>query len=341
MVWQEHIDQAVCGVVLVVVAAFLFMGWQGGGELFQEGVPVAQQITSDLRAQQQETSEAAESRFKKTEAFGYLSSLQIEKTKIREAWETPASPKELGAGLFYHTPTLNDLRDGRDLVLNFSPPRDVVGTADIGVVRLQWRVDPTGTVNVSGYSVFRREGDGETKELAQVGEGSTSFEDRDVRAGVNYFYSVAARTDEDLLVANGNELSSQSAPIHVMGKTDYEIRPLKYDVGASSLRVAVRKHSGGVWHERAFNIKQGQMVGARDPGSGVDFSTGCQLTQLKATPEIVVATTSEVVFLPNGKVLLKDGKVVRIERSTERKGLSVVGILQTRSGRILRIEYNQ
>lgn len=337
----DHLDQIICGVVLIVVVVALGIGWQTGGDRFQKSVPAAEDITARLLTQQGESAVDAKARFERSDIFSILADLQREKLRIEAAWTVDPSSRTLPGGLLYHLQTLDDLRDGRDLVMRFLPPRDVVAAPGIGVVHLQWRADPGNTVNIVGYVVYRKRADGAFAEVAVLDAETTGWKDKDVQAGVDYLYTVAARTNEEALVADGKALSSQAPPVHITGKVDYEIKPIEYDPSKRALRVSIRKHVDGVWHEREFDVIQGQKVGSRDPGSGVDFSTGCLAQQLQATPEIVVATINEVVLDANGHVVVVEGQPVGRERKTERKGLNVVALLQTRSGRILRIDHKQ
>ena len=338
---KDHLDQVLCGVVLACVGLSLTMGWQTGSDRFQQSIPVAEDITARLTARQGESPEAAKTRFRKTPIAAVLAEVETEKASIRNAWTQGAKDTRLTSGLFYHLATLNDLRDGRDLIMRFLPPRDVVAAPDIGVVRLQWRADPSNTVDSIGYVVFRKRANGSFEEISRLGAETTSWADTDVSAGVDYLYAVAAQTDEKALVAAGNALSARTPPVHVTGKVDYEIRPIRYETAGEFLRVSVRKHVNGVWHERQFDAREGQQVGAVDSGSGVDFTTGCLVQKLLATPEVVVATTTEVVLDHNGHVVLEEGKPLERERRIERTGLNVEAMLQTRSGRILRIEHRQ
>ena len=261
-----------------------------------------------------------EDRYEGTEGARTLDLLLTLPDVVKQRWYPPEPHGgPLSSGIFYHEGSLEDLREGRDLELRFLPPEGLTAVPDIGVVALIWRENDRNTVHVTGYRVYRTGPDGREVLTAPVDADTLRYEDRSVRAGELYSYRVSAVTDEEILVRRGRAESPKSSAVTVRGKKDYELVPVAWDAGTRRLRVRVRKSSGGVWHEKEFDVIEGEGVGAADPGSGVDYATGCTAVRIEAAEEEVTETRREVVFDPSGRVVAENGEPLTREATYTRK----------------------
>lgn len=72
-----------------------------------------------------------------------------------------------------------------------SPPRDLKATAAPGRARLSW--SPSPEEDVAGYRIYRSdEAGGRSRKIATAAAGQTAYEDKTVRAGVTYIYTVTS-----------------------------------------------------------------------------------------------------------------------------------------------------
>ena len=71
-----------------------------------------------------------------------------------------------------------------------APPTRPVAVQEAAVVRLFW--DPNEEKDLSGYRIYRRQGEGDWEVLQQGPVNGTSWLDRDVRPGTTYTYRITA-----------------------------------------------------------------------------------------------------------------------------------------------------
>lgn len=267
----------------------------------------------------------------------HLESLPAE---VERQWNPAAVDKDFPGGVFYHPDSLADLRDGRDLELRFLPPLGLAAAAELGEIALTFQSNDRSTVFVTGYRIYRTGGDGVEKLVAEIDGASTSWVDRDVLAGHLYSYRVSAVTDEEILVERKKDESPRSSAVSVRGKRDYEIIPESWDAEARTMRVRVRKHRDGVWHEKLFDAKEKAGIGAVDPGSGIDYATACTVERFEAGTENVEETRDEVSFDLDGRVLTADdGQPITARRTYNRPRTVVVLLIRNELGQVERIEH--
>ena len=176
--------------------------------------------------------------------------------------------------------------------------------------------------------------------VAEVPSTETGWVDRDVEAGRLYSYRVSAITDEQILVARKKNESPKSEAVTMRGKRDYEIIPNAWDAEAKAMRVMVRKHLDGIWHEKLFDAVANNEVGAVDAGSGIDYSTACRVERFDLSTENVTETRDEVAFDVEGKVLIaENGEPIKSRRTYNRPRTVVVLVIRNELGQIEKIEF--
>ncbi len=303
MTWlKDSLDLIVFGVVVVGAFAVLLTGDAIGRHHRDEAIARATQTLELV------DDALAEDRFEQMDEARVLAILAEIPSVVERQWSPAPIDKVLDSNLFYDAATLEDLRGGRELELRFPPPKDLSAQAEVGVIRLQWRRDDTGTVRVTGWAVYRQAPGEKEKRVASLPFERTQYDDRSVEAGVLYTYRVAALTDESILLKRNRNESRKSRSISVRGKRDFEILPIGWDDRTKTFRVRVKKYHGGTWYEKDFDAVKGAMIGLLDPGTGVDYRTGCLVVGVDVRTEEVEETRDEIQFDEMAKVLLKDGK---------------------------------
>ncbi len=303
MTWlKDSIDLIVFGLVVVGAFAVLLTGDAIGRHHRDEALSKASQTLEML------DDVLTEDRFEQQEEARVLAILAEIPPVVDRQWNPPPVDHPLASSLFYDPATLEDLRGGRELELRFPAPKDLAAQADVGVIRLQWRRDDTGTVPVTGWVVYRQAPGEEEERVASLPFERTQFDDRSVKAGVLYTYRVAALTDEPILLKRKRNESRKSRGISIRGKRDFEILPLSWNEGTKTFRVRVRKFHRGTWYEKDFDAVKGEAIGVLDPGTGVDYRTGCLVVGVDSRTEEVEETRDEIQFDEKARVLVKEGR---------------------------------
>ncbi len=303
MTWlKDSIDLIVFGFVVVGAFTVLLTGDAIGRHHRDEAVAKARQTLELL------DDALSEDRFEQQDEARVLAILAEIPQVVERQWNPAPCDEVLDSSLFYDSATLEDLRVGRELELRFPAPKNLAAQAEVGVIRLQWRRDDTGTVPVTGWAVYRQAPGEEERRIASLPFERAQYDDRSVKAGVLYTYRVAALTDEPILLKRKRNESRKSRGISVRGKRDFEILPLAWNEGTKTFRVRVKKYHGGTWYEKDFDAVKGRMIGTLDPGTGVDYRTGCLVVSVDIRTEEVEETRDEIQFDEMARVLLKDGK---------------------------------
>jgi hypothetical protein len=305
--WRKSADI----VVFTITAALA--GWvlAGGGGTGRR-VTVAALAEADAAVGSLETAMERDS-FAASESARVLESLTGLDARVRGEWNPPAAARPLSPGFMYHPGMLQDTREGKDLELRLLAPVALTASAEPGTILVHWARNERTTASVKEYRVYRATAGGEETLLATVPVETTMHTDHDVRAGVEYAYRVAAKSNEPGLERAGASESPKSDPVTQRAARDFDIKLTAYTEGAPKARFLVRRMVAGVWHEKEFEAATGEPIGARDAGSGVDYSTGCTLREMNHTIKVENDVREEVAFAPDGTVLL-DGDVPRRRR---------------------------
>ena len=282
-----------------------------------------------------------EDRYEQEDGARVLAILSQVPERVKRQWEPQFEVPAFTRQNFYHQPTLDDLREGRDLELRFPAPVNLTISAELGKVVISWELDERGTVDVIGFNIYRTGPEGGERRVAQAGDEATSWTDTSIQAGKLYSYRVTCKTDEEALARRGAAESKKSRAVSVRGKKDYEIQPKGLDAANGVMRVLVRKHTAGIWHEKEFDAKKGEPIGIKDPGSGVDYGTGCQVKSFDVRRETVKETRDEVQFDEKARVIVKGGEPVTRRVTYDRPVEVVVLNFRNEVGETERTEFRR
>lgn len=218
---------------------------------------------------------------------------------------------------------LADLRDGRGNEVRFSAPDKMSVDPDRGFNQIRWSIDPGSNVRISAFAIERAEGSMPFREIGRVPGEVFAFEDRLIRPGVAYAYRVAAETDEAFL-PSGQRRSPASEPVSVVAIADFRLTLLRGRSDDGVAEVQVDKWHEGRWWTRVYEVRQGEAIGAPDPGTGVDYSTGRQVDELRFEEAVRVEPLLQVVFDGAGRVRVEGGAPVTELMDVERRWIKVV-----------------
>lgn len=334
-VWKKWLDVAVFVVVAVSGALFVATGKGSGREMTDAAVARADDGRRKI------DSALDQENYDRTEGAAILGSLQGQGKVIMNEWRRPptsATPKGL---VFYHPATLEDVRTGREAEIRLLPPLSVSARAEQGLISVSWSTNDRTTAAIAEYVVYRRGEKDSEKELARVTGDVTTYVDTSVKPGVVYFYCVAARSNEPALVGVGKDVSEKSEPVSERAQRDFEIKLLRADIATQSGRFLVRRIIDGVWHEKEFDAKAGEAIGATDAGSLIDYSTSCRVIDLRIAADVANEVREDVVFAADGSVIVEAGQVKKKAVQVPRERRFLVGAFTNELGEREELRVNQ
>lgn len=239
-------------------------------------------------------------------------------SRSRSAWAPiGGNAPQVRDGLTWPPAYEEAIRRGESNDIVFRAPADVRGSADAGLIRLNWSLDHENNVTPSGFVVLRSEGGGEFREIGRSAADAATYEDKAVRPGMTYTYRIVAMTD-DPLVRSQVSRSDPSAPAEITAASDVKLTLLDADPAKGQALIQVEKWHDGTWWSKKFSVAVGQGIGQKDEGSGVDYASGRTLKSLRAEPRSESRARAEVVFDPDGKVRLgESGPITETIEVTE------------------------
>jgi hypothetical protein len=325
-VWKKWLDVAVFVVVATSGAFFAATGKGSGREMTVAAVTRA----DDGRRRIDEALD--QENYDRTEGATILAALRGQGKVIMNDWRrtpTAATPKGL---VFYHPATLEDVRTGREAEIRLLPPLSVSARAEQGSISVAWSSNDRTTAAIAEYVVYRRDETNPEREMARVAGDMTTFVDTSVKPGVVYFYCIAARSSEPALVGVGKDVSEKSEPVSERAQRDFEIKLVRADIATQSGRFLVRRIIDGVWHEKEFDAKAGDAIGATDAGSLIDYSTACRVIDLRIVAEVANEVREDVVFAADGSVIVEAGQVKKKAVQVPRERRFLVGAFTNELG---------
>jgi hypothetical protein len=233
--------------------------------------------------------------------------------RVTALWAPPEGDAPSVTDVMWPPGLLAMARSGEPNEIRFLAPRDLVAEAGRGRVLLRWVEDADSNVPLVGFVILRGAAGAEPTEVGRVEAGATSYEDRDVVSGVTYVYRVAGLTADPGIVAQGMSQSPASSPAMVEAISDVRLTLTAADPEAALASFLIEKWHRDAWWSKTFEVAVGQTVGTPDPGTGVDFSTGRRLASLEVQEGSVTRPSREVVFDPDGRVLVQGGNPVTEE----------------------------
>ena len=233
--------------------------------------------------------------------------------RVLALWSPAEGRAPAVTGVMWPPSLLSMARSGEPNEIRFLAPRDLVAEAGRGRVLLRWVEDADSNVPLAGFVVLRGAAGEEPAELDRVGVGVTNYEDPDVVSGVTYVYRVAGLTTDPGILAQGMDRSPASSPATVEAISDVRITLTAADPEAGRATFLIEKWHQDAWWSKTFEAGVGEGVGSADPGTGVDFSTRRRLTSVEMREGAVTEPRREVVFDPQGRVLVQGGNPVTEE----------------------------
>ncbi|MAG31576.1 MAG: hypothetical protein CL908_11880 [Deltaproteobacteria bacterium] len=241
---------------------------------------------------------------------GHTAKIDAAKVEVEGGWsKLPDQKVAAPQWITYPEVLVAQVKAGESNEIEFRAPEDVGGEAKFGANVVTWNVHQDNNVPISGFKIMRKTGGGKLVELDRVGTDVFEYEDKAVKAGIEYRYRVIALTDEPTVVDQVPE-SPVSEPISVMAIADFKIELVSTDRGKNTAVFDVEKYHDESWPKKRFTVKVGAVIGEKDIGSGVDFATGRILKNLQQSKVTETKPREEVVFDEAGKVVVKDGSPV-------------------------------
>ncbi len=309
----DSLDIILFIVVLAGVGFLLGTGFGLGLEEKDKAVAAAEtaQVTID---------EAIEKgSYEGDEGYSILKHLLDLPDEIEQQWSPEVVARPYVKGVFYHGPSLSDMRAEKDLELRFFAPTELQGTSDIGKIRVFWEIPDGNTVSVEKFEIYRSSGDDEVLVGAVDGK-ENSFVDGNVVAGQLYKYRVRGISNDPLMVQSNRQASPFSKPFDVRGARDYAFEFLSYDSETKIARVKVKRYVDGIWHEKVFDVVKGKKMGLKDVGTGIDYETPCEVFDIEVGFEMVPEERDEVEFDGTGRVIVaSNGKPITKHVTYERR----------------------
>jgi hypothetical protein len=263
----------------------------------------------------------------------YEQRLTAAELRVRTLWGPAPEPKRPLPPPAALTVTYPDLLVGMvrgelQNEITFPPPQDVRGDAEPGRNHVLWTIHQDNNVDLSGFSILRRVGDGAFQALATVDADTREYEDRAVTPGVKYGYRIVAMTADPVLVRQGVRETEPSAPITLDGVADFKVTLVSADPDRSEAVFDVEKLHEGAFRLKRFTASLNGVVGGNDPGAGVDYTTGRVVKKIDAKPMTEIRERFAVIFDEHAKVKLKDGVPVTEKLEIEESFLSVSVLLE-------------
>ncbi|MEE2712446.1 MAG: fibronectin type III domain-containing protein [Planctomycetota bacterium] len=229
---------------------------------------------------------------------------------VRSTWgKVGADKPKVGSAVAWPAILVTQQRDVESNEIVFPAPQDPRVEARFGANRVEWTTHEDNNVPVSGFRIMRKVGGGALAELKTVGADVFEYDDTDVRPGKQYTYRVLAVTEEPTVVDQRAE-SEPSAPATTTAVADFKVTLDDVDLAAKTATFKVEKWHGGIWHEKRFTQKIGEVIGRNDAGSGVNYTSGRVMKTLDSEQATEDRERLEVVFDGAGKVLIADGSPV-------------------------------
>jgi len=247
--------------------------------------------------------------------------------RVRAGFAPPPPGREPGPDVTYSAPLLDLVREGARNEILFLPPSDLQLDVRMGAIALSWVPDGDNNVAISGWEVLRQTGNEPAVVVATLPADTTTWVDDKVQAGVSYTYRVRALTD-DPTIPPGARTSQPGPARRAEAASDVRVTLLAGDAAKRTARIEVEKWHDGAWSRRPFEVKVGEKIGAPDPVSGIDYSTGLVLKSLKSRVVKETRKVQEVTFDARGKVILRDGAPVLEEVPVTEESLVIEALVE-------------
>ena len=222
-------------------------------------------------------------------------------------------PQVKDEGAVWPTSVLAALRDEGN-VARLLPPEDLVAVALHGAVRLTWRAAARSNVAVKLLEILRAAPGGEYEVIIAVAPTESTWTDSSATPGTLFNYRIVAVCADPLLAASLPR-SELSAPVTCGSEADLRWGLIHAD--ATAARFSVERWQGEGFIAKEFRVQQGEMVGAIDPVSGVDFGTGMKLESIRLETETSQRSVAAVVFDAQGRVVLVAGRPQTVQEMRE------------------------
>jgi hypothetical protein len=157
--------------------------------------------------------------------------------------------------------------------LHFAPA--LTARADVGEAGLVWQDSPRNeNVEVRGYELYRRKGNGSWRLLARIPAGTLSYTDRGLEHEQEYSYkllSVAAPAEGAAPFADPADAKKETEPRNVLTLFNFDLRINSWVPGRIGGKLIIRGPGGGT-EERSFSWRKGSrvVIDNRDSGWVVD-----------------------------------------------------------------------
>ena len=230
--------------------------------------------------------------------------------EVRATWgKVGAEKPEVAAAITWPAVLVKMRRDVESNEVVFPAPQDPRAEARFGANRIEWTTHEDNNVPLSGFRIMRKTGTGALSVLRTVGADVFEYDDADVKPGKDYTYRVLALT-EDPTIASQKAESDPSEPATVTAVADFKVGLENVNLEAKTATFKVEKWHNGVWYEKRFTHRIGDVIGRNDAGSGVNYTSGRVMKTLDTERGTEDKERLEVVFDRAGKVLITDGAPV-------------------------------